>query len=251
MEDWRGSLKCHNNSSRRKGLICDYSKSGPDTPHILGSWPYTAPAENSRLNSQNVDFPTLTFLEPRILEHGQLDIPRTILTVPPLIGDLVGDISEVRDTAVGFFETIHPWMPFISKKRFYDNHLKHLLHSQADISLLFVCIKLITEIPPSDPRSLLYNAAKHFLLEVESSGICNIQVLQAGILIALYEVGNALYPAAFLSVGACARFAYALGITGTGPVHASRVTTLVELEERRRVWWAIVILDRLEDPFRK
>jgi hypothetical protein len=168
-----------------------------------------------------------------------------------LISNLVGDILDVRHTAMEFFQTIHPWMPLISKKRFYDHHLKHSLHSQADLTLLFLCIKLITKIPPSDPRSPLYNAAKHFFLEVETSGICNIQVLQAGVLISLYEIGHSLYPAAFLSVGACARFAYTLGINGSGPVHASRVTTLVELEERRRVWWAIVILDRLENPFLK
>lgn len=138
-------------------------------------------------------------------------------------------------------------MPLISKKRFYDDHLKHVLHSQPDITLLILCIKLIIEILSSDPRCPLYHAAKHFYLEVQSSGICTIQVLQAGVLISLYEIGHALYPAAFLSIGDCARFAYTLGIRGTGAPRLSNVTTLVQLEERRRVWWAIVILDRSEN----
>lgn len=196
-----------------------------------------------------MDFPTLTFLDPRILEHGQLDIPHRIVSIPSQIVDLVGDIAEVRAIATEFFQSIHPWMPLISKKRFYDHHIKHLLHSHADVTLLFLCMKLITDVPPSDPRSSQYLAAKHFYLEVEGSGVFTIQVLQAGILLSLYEIGNAIYPAAFLSIGACARFAYALGLNGSGPVEASKVTTLVEVEERRRVWWAIVILDRLAISF--
>ena len=36
---------------------------------------------------------------------------------------LLGDVDDVRATACKFFEHIHSWMPFISKKRFYDLYL--------------------------------------------------------------------------------------------------------------------------------
>lgn len=232
-------------TSHRKGLECDYSKPGEPT-HATGFWPFLATAENSGPSSHPLDFPTLSFLDPKILEYGQLDLPRAAVVIPKQIADIVGNITDIRTTAAVFFETVYPWMPLVSKKRFYDHHLKNLLHSHADISLLFLCIKLVTEIPSSDPRTLLYHTAKHFYLDVESSGICTIQVLQSGVLIALYEIGHALYPAAFLSIGVCARFAHTLGIRGSGAARPSNVTTLVELEERRRVWWAIVILDRFE-----
>jgi hypothetical protein len=62
--------------------------------------------------------------------------------------------------------------------------------------------------------------------------------------LALYELGHAIYPAAFLSIGACARYAHALGINVSRTLKTRKVLTLVEVEERRRVWWAIVILDR-------
>lgn len=230
-------------------MRCDYSKLTPDTTHVLSSWPYNAVTGNDWPAEQHIDVPTLTFLDSRVLEHGQLDIPRRTVPIPTQITELVGDIAAVCATAAEFFQTIHPWMPFISKKRFYGQHLKQVLHSHEDITLLFLCMKLITQIPPSDPRCTLYSSAKHFYLEVEGSGISTIQVLQAGILISLYEIGNAIYPAAFLSLGACARFASVLGINRGGLVQTSKVTTLVELEERRRVWWAIVILDRFEAPW--
>jgi hypothetical protein len=98
---------------------------------------------------------------------------------------------------------------------------------------------------PQSPRTRAYYAAKHFHLELENSGIFSVQILQAGILLAIYELGHAIYPAAFLSIGSCARSAYALGInSNSNPT--SRVLTLVEVEERRRIWWAIVVLDRFE-----
>lgn len=136
-------------------------------------------------------------------------------------------------------------MPFISKKRFYDLHLQPSFRSRPDVVLLLLALKLITTFPPAgshSPRTALYNSTKHFYLVVEQS--FSILVLQAGVLVALYELGHGIYPAAFLSIGACARYAHVLGISVSHTVPTRRVLTLVEVEERRRVWWAIVILDR-------
>ncbi|OQE46162.1 hypothetical protein PENCOP_c001G01587 [Penicillium coprophilum] len=109
-------------------------------------------------------------------------------------------------------------MPFISKKRFYDLYLQPSFRSRPDVALLLLAQTLITTFPPA--------------------------VLQAGVLVALCELGHGIYPGAFLSIGTCARYAYALGINVSRTVPSRRVLTLVEVEERRRVWWAIVILDR-------
>lgn len=106
-------------------------------------------------------------------------------------------------------------------------------------------MKLVMAFPTVGPRSsrtALYHATKHFYVVVEDS--LSILVLQAGILVALYELGHGIYPAAFLTIGSCARYAYALGINVSQRVSTKRVITLVEVEERRRVWWALVVLDR-------
>ncbi|KGO43636.1 Transcription factor, fungi [Penicillium expansum] len=166
-------------------------------------------------------------------------------TVPQYILQLIGDLDEIRLTAARFFEHIHQWMPFISKKRFYDFYLQPSFHSRPDVVLLLLALKLITTFLPAgsrSPRTALYNSTKQFYLKVEGS--FSILVLQAGILVALYELGHGIYPAAFLSIGTCARYAHALGINVSRTVPTRRVLTLVEVEERRRVWWAIVILDR-------
>jgi hypothetical protein len=187
-------------------------------------------------------------MDPTILHYGQAERPRTTHPVPAHVLQFLGDMTEVVTNASTYFKTIHPWMAIISKKRFYDRHLQCNFHLHADIALLLLSMKLITSMPPKEspnPRTPAYYTAKHFYLYIEASGILSIQALQAGLLLALYEMGHAIYPSAYLSIGAAARYAYALGINKDAKIQASPVLTFVELEEIHRVWWGIVILDRL------
>ena len=98
------------------------------------------------------------------------------------------------------------------------------------------------EIHPS--KSPAYLAAKRFYADVEAAGIYKLQVLQAGILLALYELGHAIYPQAYLSIGTCARFAIAFGFDEKGTRVNNAACDWIEHEERKRAWWAILILDR-------
>ena len=189
----------------------------------------------------------MLFLDPGILQHGQVEVCQPASPVAEHVLHLLGDLDDVRATASSYFDHIHSWMPFVSKKRFYDLYLPSPFQSRSDIVLLLLSLKLITTFPPTDPRNPqtpLYYAVKHFHSQVEGSSVLSLPVLQAALLIALYEIGHAIYPAAFLSVGACARYAYALGINCSDTLQTRRILTLVEVEERRKTWWAIVILDR-------
>lgn len=235
-------------------MTCEYLKPEQNRHSVSASGRMSdgLPVDD-RADAQFIDFPTILFLDPSLLKHGQVEISRAGSLVPADILPLLGDANEIRATASKFFEHIHLWMPFISKKRFYELYLRSSFQSRPDVVLLLLSLKLITTLPPTsprNPRTPLYYAAKHFYLDVEGSSIFSIPVLQAGVLLALYELGHAIYPAAFLSIGACARYAHALGINVSGTLHTRRVLTLVEAEERRRVWWAIVILDRfVPSPF--
>jgi hypothetical protein len=233
----------------RKGRNCDYSSPGPDVNKATGPWPYPSPLDESPRSSKSIDFATILFMDPTILQYGQVEIPRTTHPVPAHILQLVGDMTDVNTTASTYFETIHVWMPVICKRRFYDYHLRPTFHCHAEVALLLLSMKLVTSLLPkesADPRTPAYNAAKHFHLEMEASGVMSVQVLQAGLLLSLYELGHAIYPSAYLSIGASARYAYALGINKDAKTQASKVLTLVEMEENKRVWWGIVILDRFE-----
>jgi len=86
---------------------------------------------------------------------------------------------------------------------------------------------------------------KSFYTYVEAQNGLSIQTIQALLLISLYELGHGIYPAVYLSIGHAARLGHAMGIHERGvPQMLPRCTTWTEQEERRRVWWGVVILDR-------
>lgn len=231
--------------------MCDYTQSDPNSMSESFPWPSLSLLKEDRRNVQSIDFPILLFLDSRVLQHSRKEGSGSSIHTPGHISDLIGDVTEIQILASHFFDTIQSWMPVISKKRFYNHYLYPLSPSQPDLALLFLCMKLISEVLPENtknPQTSTYLTAKQFYLVLETAGILSIQVLQAGILISLYELGHAIYPSAFLSIGACARYAYALGINGNATSQISKPLTWVEQEERRRVWWAIVILDRFENP---
>lgn len=99
----------------------------------------------------------------------------------------------------------------------------------------------VTEIP----QTQLYQDVKSFYHYVEAQNGFSVPTIQALLLIALYEIGHSIYPAAYLSVGNAARLGYAAGLHDRkAPQMLTRCTTWTEQEERRRLWWGVVILDR-------
>ena len=95
-----------------------------------------------------------------------------------------------------------------------------------------------------DPITPAYLALKKLYLELEIQGIVSIQVLQAGILIALFELGHAIFPSAVVSVEASVRYGQELGINWGAKFPEKKPFSWVDIAEQNRVWWAIVILDR-------
>lgn len=125
------------------------------------------------------------------------------------------DSSEaVEEAASAYFNTIHKWFSFISRKRM--NLGISLADGGPDLALLFLAMKLITTTPSPGLASAadmpLYGVSKRFMALLESAGTVSILYLQAMILIALYEYSHAIYPAAWMSSGNCVRYAAMLGL---------------------------------------
>lgn len=227
----------------RRHLICKYPTTSDTyilaSTELAGFSTYALSVNGDEADTETLDFQTILFLDPGIFQYGQVQFPSTSILVPNHITRLVGDTKEISSTASQFFDHIHFWMPFISRKRFFDSYLRPSTRSRPDVVMLLLSLKLITTPPPVHPRNPktpLYRAAKHFYLDVEGSHVASIAVLQAGVLLALYEIRHGIYPAAYLSISACARYAYALGMNVDGMIRASSVFTLIDVEERRRVW---------------
>ncbi|KAL6815024.1 hypothetical protein J3E69DRAFT_346604 [Trichoderma sp. SZMC 28015] len=187
------------------------------------------------------------FLAPRIFRDIQLEIPRLELPVPSDVATYVGDPQQIRDIAAVLFSQNASWLPIVCRKRFFSSLLNPLSPRQADGVLLALCVKLYctTTVHRGDsPKTALYRTVKRYHHEIEAAGIMSLQVLQATIFIALYEMGQAVYPAAYWTVGTCARYGIALGLDQLMTNNNDLDGPWMEVEEKRRSWWGVLALDR-------
>ena len=203
-----------------------------------------------RADARRYGFHAAYFLDAEMFQRSEVGTPQIDL---PLSKQLLDSTRDVQKIVSRFFNDVHLWMPILSKKRFHDRLNDFKSQSLTERTILLLCMKLVSWIPSEDttndkPRSFDYLLAKRLIIAVEISGVMTMQVLQAMILICIYEIGHAIYPAAYLTIGICARYGIALGINVQEPLNSASQLDAMAQEERKRAWWAIVILDRFENP---
>lgn len=106
-------------------------------------------------------------------------------------------------------------MPIVSKKRLTRNMLNPMWEAGPDLALLFLCMKLVISRPQEGLENTynpIYAAAKRFLALMEAGGMVSLMMLQTYILVALYEMGQSIYPAAWMTVGSSVRYGQLLGV---------------------------------------
>ncbi|KAF1990128.1 hypothetical protein K402DRAFT_418204 [Aulographum hederae CBS 113979] len=146
-----------------------------------------------------------------------------------------------------FFTTTHQRIPALSKHRFYaDLQSSTPGPPQPDFAALYQCIVLVQQVPSkaTGVKSPLYIAVKNLIGSIEITERLSLNLLHCKILIAFYEIGHGLQTAAYTSIAACARIARVLGLHRKRWRKSAPECELVDLEEEKRMWWAIVIMDR-------
>jgi hypothetical protein len=196
-------------------------------------------------------FPPMFFLDAEVFGESNMTIVKPNITVPAEVANTLGtSILDIQDVVDRYFANIHTWLPFISKKRMELTLSNPGLELSLEFALLLLAMKLIIQIPSSGSQSVrspLYALTKRYFAMVESSGIISCQTLQASILISAYEIGHAIYPAAYLTTGHSARLGHALGLNDRDhapQIHKKKASAWAEVEEVRRTWWAVMLLDR-------
>jgi hypothetical protein len=172
-------------------------------------------------------------------------LPDANLLISSDLQCFIGNVSDAREFASTFFTFVHPWMPFVSRKLFSERLLSPLRRPHADTELLIAAVKLLASAPSEgDPRTAAYHSIKATLHQAELNGLLRFRVFQALILVAIYEIGHAIYPSAYLTLGYCARYGTALGINKVIEATPQAANNWSDSEEERRSWWAVIVLDR-------
>jgi hypothetical protein len=148
-----------------------------------------------------------------------------------------------------YLRSTHNWLPMLSQKRVFQKVNNFSADADIGLALLLLCMKLVSEVPSEQEGgviSSLYCMAKELYSTVENRGLISLQLLQSAILIAIYEIGHGIYPAAYLRVGHAARLGIMIGLHNRK--NATQLfkegETWSQCEEERRTWWSVIILDR-------
>lgn len=144
-----------------------------------------------------------------------------------------------------YFTTVHQWFPFISQKRLANT--MESPDSDGCEFLLVLCMQLnVVDLEEPAKDTLLYAAARSLCALTETTGIVSLRLLQSLVLLAVFEMCQAIHPAAYLSIGRAARLGLLMGLHG--PQGKDKLFKPAETwtldEELRRTWWAVFVLDR-------
>lgn len=159
----------------------------------------------------------------------------------------IGKTEAQLGTAQRYFRTIHSWIQFIHKPSFLEQFYVNPGHLNGDFSFLLLCMNLLSTEPSNTrirPEALpLYVSVKAIIPAMELRSTITLQNVQARLLICLYEVGHMIQPSLFLSISSTARCAIAIGCDRRIKPTSHTTGNWFLLEEERRVWWTIYILD--------
>jgi hypothetical protein len=165
--------------------------------------------------------------------------------------DIIARNGDNFETAAfEYTSSSYDWFPIIDRFALITSFMGLKQTPNAESANLMLCVYLMsTKSGQTKHQDIdheqLYHTVKGLNSLLLSTGRASIEVVQGGLLIALFELGLGLCDAAYSSVGACARMGYLLGFDQTlspDELMLKRSHTVVENE--RRVWWGTIILDR-------
>ncbi|KAL4874321.1 hypothetical protein BJY04DRAFT_225143 [Aspergillus karnatakaensis] len=196
-------------------------------------------------------FPANFFLDSE--SHQQLsESNRTSTTVSPKGLEFLDTPEDCFVICNEYFASIQPWLPFMSEKRLARRLDNGRPETDLGLALRLTCMKLSSMSPSTWEEALsfpLYHKAKALLSLAETACLVCLDLVQAALLIAVYEIGHGIQPAAYLSISHAARLGIVLGLHDRE--HAPQLfkppDTWTLREEERRTWWAIIILDRFSN----
>lgn len=162
---------------------------------------------------------------------------------------------------------IHTHLPVICLETFDNSLFTPATAPPPDFSVLLVTICLITYLPEpaSQPagaparatidRATLHLAARSLFAQVRVSSPPSVPLIQAGLLLAVYEYARGHPDDAFASLAECSRMAYAAhiwrGVSPPRSLHANvenlprgSASSYLQAEEAANTWWGLIICER-------
>jgi len=198
------------------------------------------PAAGQQLGAYNTLNPSL-FATMDALEDIHHYVFRTLLEVAE-------NRQGVENVTQAYFRDVNTWFTVVQQGAFERQLDDMWVSPSAETAVLVLCMRLIIRPPNANPFSGMadrhYLSTKTMLSIVQSKVPLSISLLQAELLISLYEFSHSMPQQAYMSVGNCFQMSRAFGwhsksFWTLGPQsHGPRELKLCSI-----LWWAIVYVD--------
>ena len=158
-------------------------------------------------------FPSLYLLDSKAFAKNPLDDVDPGIEIPTWVKEHLPaeSISSICET---YIQSIHPWLPILNTRRLLREIEQSKSQPHSSLALLLLCMSLVSKYSTTEKASKesLYQACKTFGSRIESSGAVSLRLLQATVLISLYEIGHGVSPAAYLTVGHASQLGFLMGL---------------------------------------
>jgi hypothetical protein len=163
---------------------------------------------------------------------------------------VIGDDKAIAFSAAVYFSTIHAWFPIMNRTSYYSGLSRNSSERSPGFSLLILCIHLLGLSPTNGTLSSqtqgLYILATGLIACITGADVNSLELLQARALLSLFEVGQGMYTAAHISMGANHRAARGIDLA-SGKTN-DRLGCNENVEDAYRVCHGLTILERFVDP---
>jgi hypothetical protein len=172
------------------------------------------------------------------IETTETDILDQVLSIIIENGEGVPSVSHT------YFRTIDVWLPIIDREECMKRLETITADQNIELSCLLLCMYLVSQppgisqaAPAMQMQTSTYFQAKALHSALVCTGNATMDIMQAGVLISLYEQGHGMIEAAQITMTSVIRLA-------TKTKVSLRSNTDVRKTEFGRLWWGILILDR-------
>lgn len=168
----------------------------------------------------------------------EANIPSQVLNI------LINNGEGVPSVTSNYFRTIDVWLPVIASEPCLKRLETITADNNVELASLLLAMFLVTRPPgqrsgAKEMQTPLYFDTKTLYAFLVTSGRSSIEIIQAGFLISLYEIGHGMTEAAQVTMIITSRLA-----TKTKIRQYRNSSANISNTEFGRLWWGIVTLDR-------
>lgn len=165
------------------------------------------------------------------------------------LSQTVGDRIAIESIVSHYFGTINTWFTVVERTSFEERLSILWAEPSAETGLLALCMHLIVR-PPNEGQILsmqnsTYHSVKTLCGIVAADVPLSTSVLQANLLVCLYELGHLMPQQAYLTLGACSTIVRAFGWLEDSFWRQDQwLGRARELKLCSILWWSMVFLEK-------